>query len=256
MESKLHQLLTSWPSGAVRDVGSLVAGGYSLPLLAQYKKSKWLTSLGSGAVMRTGDSVELLGGIYALQHDLKLDVHVGERSALELQGRAHYVRHGKNTFHLIGSALKLPKWFMTFNWKVSLSYRSSKLFGKGLLLGLVPYQSQGFSILVSSPARAMLEYLDVVPKNRTLQEAKLLMEGLVDPRSKDVQALLEASRSIKVNRLFLLLAEECNHQWVRKLDYSKIKLGVGKRNLTKGGILHKKFQITVPAEILSERGEA
>lgn len=256
MESKIHQLLTSWPSGAVRDVGSLVACGYSLPLLAQYRKSKWLTSLGTGALMRTGDSVELLGGIYALQHDLKLDVHVGERSALELQGRAHYVRQGKNTFCLVGSALKLPKWFMTFNWKVSVSYRSSKLFERGFSLGLVPYQSQGFSVLVSSPARAMLEYLDVVPKSRTLQEAKLIMEGLVDLRSKDVQALLEASRSIKVNRLFLLLAEECNHQWAKKIDSSKISLGVGKRNLTRGGILHKKFQITVPAEILSERSEA
>ena len=255
MESKIHQLLTTWPFGAVRDVGTLVAGGYSLPLLAQYRKSKWLTSLGTGALMRTGDSVELLGGIYALQHDLKLDVHVGERSALELLRRAHYVRQGKSTFHLVGSALKLPKWFMTFNWKVSVAYRSSKLFESGVSLGLVAYQSQGFSVLVSSPARAMLEYLDVVPKKRTFQEAKLLMEGLVDLRSKEVQALLEASRSIKVNRLFLLLAEECNHQWVRKIDSSNIKLGTGKRNLIKGGILHKKFQITVPAEILSDRSE-
>jgi hypothetical protein len=251
MASKLHQLLTSWPSGAVRCVGSLVESGYSLPLLAQYKKSKWLTSLGKGALMRTGDSVELLGGIYALQHDLNLDIHVGERSALELHGRAHYLRRKKNTACLVGSALKPPKWFTTFNWKSSVSYRSSKLFEGGASLGLVPYESQGFSVLVSSPVRAMLEYLDVVPQNRTFQEAKLIMEGLVDLKATDVQALLEASRSIKVNRLFLLLAEDCNHQWVRKIDPSKIALGIGKRNLTKGGILHKKFQITVPAEILS-----
>jgi hypothetical protein len=101
----------------------------------------------------------------------------------------------------------------------------------------------------------MFEYLDVVPTKRSLQEAKLLMEGLNNLRPKNVQALLEASRSIKVNRLFLLLAEECNHQWVKKIDPSKIKLGTGKRNLTKGGVLHKKYQITVPAEILSGREE-
>jgi hypothetical protein len=256
MESKIHQLLTSWPAGAVRDVTAIVASGYSLPLLAQYRKSKWLTSLGTGALMRTGDSVDLLGGVYALQHDLKLDVHVGERSALELQRRAHYVRQGRNNFYLVGSALKLPKWFITFNWKTSVFYRSSKLFKPGFSIGLLPYQTQGFSILVSSPARAMLEYLDVVPKKYSFQEAKLLMEGLVDLRSKDIQLLLEGSSSIKVNRLFLLLAEECNHQWMKTINLSRIKLGIGKRNLVKGGVLHKKYQITVPAEILSSRSNA
>ena len=84
MESKIHHLLTSWPTGAVRDVGTLVASGYSLPLLAQYRKSNWLTSLGTGALMRTGDKVEYLGGTYALQHDLMLDVHVGERSSVDI----------------------------------------------------------------------------------------------------------------------------------------------------------------------------
>lgn len=255
MESKIHQILTSWPSGAARSVGNLVADGYSLPLLAQYRKSKWLTSLGTGALMRTGDNVQLLGGLYALQHDLKLDLHVGERSAFELQGRAHYLKFGKQSVQLIGTALKLPKWFMKYEWETEVSYRSSTLFKPGFSLGLVQYESQGFSVLISSPTRAMFEYLDVVPKMRRLEEAKLLMEGLNNLKAKDVQAFLEASRSIKVNRLFLLLAEECNHQWVKKIDSSKINLGTGKRNLTKGGILHKKFQITVPAEILSDKSE-
>jgi hypothetical protein len=99
----------------------------------------------------------------------------------------------------------------------------------------------------------MLEYLDGVPKQNSFEEAKLLMEGLVNLRVKEVKNLLEASKSIKVNRLFLMLAEECNHQWVKRLDASQVVLGVGKRNLFKGGILHKRFQITVPAEILSDR---
>lgn len=256
MDSKLHHLLTSWPSGAVKSVSDLVKRGYSLPLLAHYRKSNWLTALGSGALVRTGDKVECYGGIYAMQHDLQMDVHVGDRSALELHGQAHYVRHGKTTLYLIGSSPKLPRWFMTFNWATAFSYRSSKLFAPNLLLGLVPYESQGFSIQISSPARAMLEYLDGVPKEHSFEEAKLLMEGLVNLRAKEVERLLEASQSIKVNRLFLLLAEECNHQWVKRLDTSQVVLGVGKRNLFKGGILHKKFQITVPAEILSDRGRA
>jgi hypothetical protein len=246
-------LLTSWPAGTVKNVGNLVDQGYSLPLLAHYRRSNWLTSLGSGALMRTGDKVECFGGIYALQHDLKMDVHVGSRSALELQGMAHYVRQNRATLYLIGSSLKLPRWFMTFKWPSPFSYRSSRLFPANSLLGLIPYKSQDFTILISSPARAMLEYLDGVPKQNSFEEAKLLMEGLVNLRVKEVKNLLEASKSIKVNRLFLMLAEECNHQWVKRLDASQVVLGVGKRNLFRGGILHKRFQITVPAEILSDR---
>jgi hypothetical protein len=57
-----------------------------------------------------------------------------------------------------------------------------------------------------------------------------------------------------VKRLFLLLAEECRHAWVRRVAIDSIDLGVGPRNLTPGGKLHKKYRITVPTSILSGEG--
>lgn len=252
METKLHHLLTKWPTGAVRSIGTLVLQGYSQSLLAQYRKSKWLTSVGVGAVARTGDKVEYLGGLFALQQDLKMDVHVGGRTALELQHRAHFLRRRKTNAYLVGSSPKLPRWFTTFDWGTEIGYRASNLFKKKFNLGFAPYLHQGFQVLVSSVPRAMLEYLDIVPAQHSFEEAKLLMEGLVDLHPKEVQILLEACRSIKVKRLFLLLAEECGHKWANKLDLARIYLGIGKRNLQRGGVLHRKFQITVPAEILSD----
>ena len=60
-----------------------------------------------------------------------------------------------------------------------------------------------------------------------------------------VQQLLEVCRSVKVKRLFLFLAEEAGHAWVKELNILKLDLGKGKRSIVKGGRLDKRYQITV-----------
>ena len=44
----------------------------------------------------------------------------------------------------------------------------------------------------------------------------------------------------------MLLAENCKHAWVPKVDLSKIDFGKGKRMLVKGGRFDHKYKITVP----------
>ncbi|MBI5624486.1 MAG: type IV toxin-antitoxin system AbiEi family antitoxin domain-containing protein [Elusimicrobia bacterium] len=51
---------------------------------------------------------------------------------------------------------------------------------------------------------------------------------------------------MKAKRLFLLLAELCEHPWVAKLDLKRVNLGKGKRVLVKDGHLDPKYLITVP----------
>ncbi len=92
----------------------------------------------------------------------------------------------------------------------------------------------------------MMELLHLVPHDEPYEEAALLMEGLATLRPNLVQGLLESCRSIKVKRLFLHLAEECNHAWVDMLDTDGITLGQGKRMIVKGGRLDKRYNITVP----------
>jgi hypothetical protein len=253
MSTKLHQLLSKWPSGAVRAVSSLKKEGYSAGLLCQYRQSGWLTSLGDNAVYRTGDTISPLGGLYALQHDLHLSVHVGGRSALELQGLAHYLRNNRAELTLFGHEARLPKWFLSYDWRQPVHYRACNMVPVEFTEGLLLREHQGFKVLIATPALAMFEYLSLVPKETSCEEGLEIMSGLTTLRPEKVQRLLEACTSIKVKRLFLLLAEECNHPWVKRLDIDSVELGVGPRNLIEGGKLHKKYKITVPESILSRR---
>ena len=91
-----------------------------------------------------------------------------------------------------------------------------------------------------------MEVLYGVPGAESYEEAVLLMQGLTTLRPRLVQALLEHCVSVKVKRLFMVIAESCQHPWVKKLDVSKIDFGKGKRMLVKGGRLDPKYNITVP----------
>ena len=91
-----------------------------------------------------------------------------------------------------------------------------------------------------------MEVLYGVPQADSYEEARLLMEGLTTLRPRVVQGLLEKCASVKVKRLFMLLAENCKHAWVAKVDTAKIDFGKGKRMLVKGGRFDPKYQITVP----------
>ena len=90
-ESKLNALLGAQPSGVVLCTSWLVSQGYSLDLQKQYKKSHWFDAIGTGALIRHGDQVDYLGGVYALQTQLGLSVHPAAKTALSLQGKAHYL---------------------------------------------------------------------------------------------------------------------------------------------------------------------
>ncbi len=59
--------MTGPPVGVVYLSPWLANNGYSYDLQKGYRKSKWLTSIGNGAMIRSGDRVGYQGGIYALQ---------------------------------------------------------------------------------------------------------------------------------------------------------------------------------------------
>jgi hypothetical protein len=254
MSTKLNKLIANWPSGAIRAVSALKKEGYSQALLNKYRQSKWLTSVGDNAVYRTGDEISPLSALFALNEDLHINVHVGGRSALEFQGFAHYLRNERSELSFFGHKARIPKWVTEYKWKQKVHYRSTKLFPEDFVEGLNKKDEQGFHYVLSTPAQAMAEYLSLIPAAASVEEAKDIMAGLSTLRPERVQKLLEVCTSIKVKRLFLLLAEECNHAWTKKINIDSIDLGTGNRNLTPGGKLHKKYKITVPESILSGQG--
>lgn len=249
-EQKINSLLKVQPSGIVYLTSWLTQNGFSNQLLDKYKNSNWLTSVGTGAMIRSGDNVGYEGAIYALQQQAGLFVHPAGKTALSLLGKAHYLELSpKKAVVFGGKDEKLPTWCKTHDWGIQLDYYSSSFLPADI--GLVEVELKTFSIQVSSAARAILECLFLAPKNQELVECYQLMEGLNNLRPNLVQNLLETCTSIKVKRLFLFLAEKANHSWVKHLNIEKIDLGSGKRSIVKNGVYNPKYKITVPAELVN-----
>lgn len=243
---KLHKLL-NFPLGLVLTSGYLQSQGFDLQLLARYKKSRWLASIGDGAYIRHGDKVDWQGALAAIQYQLKLPVHCGARTALELQGYSHYAEAKQRSIFLFAPpGQKLPRWFIQRNWDVNLIYKTTALFPDKLSGSYSDFAAGNFTFRISSPERAALEMLYHVPAKQGFDEAARILESLLTLRPALLQKLLEECNSFKTKRLFLHMATAANLPFLSKLDLTKINLGKGDRTIIKGGRLDPQYRITVP----------
>jgi len=253
--TKINRLLQHWPQGTVATTSWLNAHEVSSNLARWYVKAGWLARVGTGAYSRTGDSVDWRGGLFALQTQLGMSVHVAALTALELQGRAHYLPLGSaQRVKLISDKSEhLPTWFKNHPWQARVQHHTLTLFSSILLESMTKLDCGGFEVLMSSPERAILEEIRLAQTNTAIEHNLQLVENLVTLRPQLVQELLEACQSIKAKRLFLWSAERAQHAWVEDLDIDRIELGSGKRQIYKGGRLDAKYQITVPeTEVLPD----
>ena len=247
-DRKLNHLLQAWPSGAVFTQRKLAELGIYRQLISKYTRHGWVRKLGTGAYARAGDTVDWRGGLYALQTQLGMTVHVGADTALTHLGRAHFIPLGSpQRVKLISDqAEQLPVWFRQYSWNADLRHHCLNLFDAIPDQASAQLSHGGFQILLSSPERAIMEHIRLARTNDGIDYVVELMNGLSTLRPDVVQALLEACRSIKVKRLLLWAAETAQHHWMEQLDLDRIDLGKGKRQLYKGGRLDTKYQITVP----------
>ena len=244
---KLNYLLKAWPKGTVAVSCWLKEQGVYRQLSEIYEKSAWIESIGHGAFKHSGDSLDWPGGLYALQKQLKLNVHVGGRSALELQGYMHFIPLGENhPVFLFGLKRFLPVWFKQYQWKQPMKYVYTNCFPYKDKIGLTEKDMGGYSITLSSYELAIMEVFYLVDKDETYEHASLLMEGLKTLRPAVVQELLEKTTSIKVKRLFMHFADKFNHPWVNYLNLENVCFGKGKRVIGKGGNFDSKYNISVP----------
>jgi hypothetical protein len=165
-----------------------------------------------------------------------------------LLGKAHYVPLGNREKIVLFSARgeRLPAWFLKRDWHAEIRHVVSSLLPPAATAGFTKVKENGFEYTVSSAERAILEFLDDVPRKGTLEEAEQLFEGLMTLRPDIVGGLLRQCSSIKVKRLFMALAERSNHSWVPALNLKQVDFGKGKRLLALHGFLHPKYQITLP----------
>ncbi|UYQ92838.1 type IV toxin-antitoxin system AbiEi family antitoxin [Chitinophaga horti] len=251
--TKINRLLTSQPFGIVLQSDWLTEQGYNSDLQKRYRKGNWLKSIGTGAMIRTGDKVGYEGAIYALQTQSTLTVHPGGRTALFFLGKAHYLELSAKKAVLFGNkGERLPAWFQKHDWGIALDYYPTSFLPPDI--GMVEVELKNFSINVSGAVRAFMECLYLAPEKQELMECFELMEGLNNLRPNQVQDLLEKCESVKVKRLFLYLAEKAGHEWFQYLVLRKVDLGHGKRSIVKNGVYVDKYKITVPKE-LEEHGK-
>lgn len=249
-ESRINRLLKQCPDGTPMTSPWLEKQGVTPQLAARYKKSGWLTPLGRGAWIRTGKQLDWKLVIYALQTQLNMQVYPAGKTALELQGRAHYIPMGRNPplFLSIPAGERLPDWFTKQPFATTLTKLNSTALFDPVYTALTDWKGPDFSIKISTPERAILELCHLVPQKVDTEEVMLLMQGLTGLHPQLMQKALTDCQSVKAKRLFLALAEIVAHPWFERLDPGKLDLGRGKRVLPIHGKLHPRFQITVPDE--------
>lgn len=249
---KLNKLLSGWQPGVVYTSSWLDEKGYSPDMIYGYKQSGWIKTLGRGAYIRFSDEPAWEGALYALQEQLKLPVHVGGETALQLQGYSHFISPKLSYCHLYTPTKnKLPKWFTDNEWGVEIILHISTLFGNKTL-GIKELEQNMIPIKVADAERAILEMLSHVNSESTFLKAWQIMEGMMTLRPAMMQQLLEACNSVKVTRLCLYMSERHQLPWLKSLNKEKFDVGSGNRSIVKGGKLNEKYQITVPKSVEEE----
>lgn len=261
-ERPLNRLLNALPEGVAVPSAWLTANGISPQLVRKYVVGGWLRPLGRGVYARPAQPVAWQGVVLGLQRLGGCPVHLGGVTALNLQGYAHYLPLGGETrIHLWSHAfdfLSLPAWVAAVQMPQKLLLQRVRLFspetGAEGLTG-VPTGLRDWQLSVAASERAIMEVLSLVDETEaSFIHAAELFDGLTVLRPDVVQRLLEGCRSIKVRRLFLFLASRQDYAWCRKLQLESIGLGSGKRMVTRGGRLDKRFLITVPEGMDAESG--
>jgi len=278
IKEKLNWLQRFLPEGLLADATWLEDHGYSGALRNKYVAHGWLDRVARGVYRRPPPQlpdgsaergVSWEGVVISLQTLLDAKFVVGGRTALELQGFAHYLSSApQREVHLYGTD-KRPAWILKLNLESRFVLHNAKrLFPNDVVMDAdkeandvlvrssYVRQTRGkweWPLVVSSSERAILELLDEMPERETFHQADMLFEGLRNLSPRKLQPLLQACRSVKVKRLFLWFAERHRPPWLSALDRSGIDLGKGKRMLVKGGKLDPKFNITVPESLDADR---
>lgn len=239
----LTNILLTIPDNGIACAAFLTKQGLSHDNLKQYVKRGHLDSVGRGAYCKHGHKPPLSAALTAAVNQLATPIHLGGWSALALRGLLHFLPAVKLPDTLYAPTnTRLPAWLET---AYADKYRCQKTNLLPDKTGIEDREVDRFIIPVSSPERAILEYLYEVPEGHPLNEAYQIMEMMYTARASMLQILLESCRSIKVKRLFCLLAEDLNHSWFEDLDFSRINLGSGNRIIEKGGTYRSKWLVTV-----------
>src|ERR1700682_5499584 len=128
----LNRLEREVPEGVLVDAAWLKRRGYSRQLLSHYVTAGWLTQPTRGVYSRPRGSLSWQPGVISLQALLDYPLLVGGRTALELQGYAHYLPHEQKEVHLYGPKPP-PKWLYKLPLNTHFVYHNDRKLFRSLL---------------------------------------------------------------------------------------------------------------------------
>ncbi len=250
-EPKIRQSLPDiLPEGQVVNRAWLFGKGFDRPAVDYYLRSKRLLPVAHGYYRLPGPPLRWQHILYSL-NELGFDLHVGGDSALENTGVAHYLSSG-NVIHFYGCDAP-PPWSHEVATGSVLVHHGKGGFSCHEPAG-IDFRSFGtwdWPLPESTPERAFLEILLKVTDEHDFRSVDKLFDSAVSLRPKVVQAVLNASQSVKAKRLFCWYAERHRHSWFEHINVTNVDLGRGKRQIVAQGRLDNRYQITVPADMVS-----
>ncbi|MBF2754345.1 MAG: type IV toxin-antitoxin system AbiEi family antitoxin [Gammaproteobacteria bacterium AqS3] len=263
---KLKSLLDTVPSGTLVDSKWMRRNQISDSLCHDYAQRGWLHRLAQGVYIRPEKEFHPTKLIdwrilaVSMHKIMEIDFHVGGMTAIELHGLQHYIRmSGKQPVQIY--AEKLPGWLEKIDANAVFQPRSLKLFsdpkqGIGSLRNQTPGLGGEINFPVSTPERAILEVLDMLPKEVGFDHLDKVFESLYNLSPRKLMPLLQSCRKVKIIRLFFAFADRHRHAWLKYLDKDSLDFGKGDRQFFKGGKIHPEYRITLPQTFFdSEHGD-
>jgi hypothetical protein len=247
---KINQILLDWKPGDIHGSQWLRSYGADRKLAYKYCKSGYLNKVVSGVFIRANDIPNPYAVIRYLQEETKLKLHISGRTALELQGHAHYLSMGqKSKMYMVSYESRVfPKWAKEHWGHFEISFKKSSLLKTENFLNEIEGDG-GFKVLVASRELAILELIESLDLSSSLETIENYAESLNTLRPEILQELLEKCQSVKVKRVFLYISEKLSLPFFDKLNLKSIDLGSGKRVVVNGGSLNTKYNITVDREL-------
>jgi len=227
--------------------------GYERTAIDYYVRSGKLESVGRGVYRRPGPPLKWEHLFYSLQ-ELGYSLHVGGKSALDLQGYTHYLPLGdvKKEITLYGKS-KLPAWINNIDKNINFIAYSQKGITNLPINSLtsIAFGHWDWKLNISSIELALFEFLSQVKEEADFLVADKYFESATVLKTELLNELLHSSTHIQTKRLFMWFSDRHSHQWSSKLNLDNVDLGRGKRSIIKGGAFDKKYNITVPKEMIN-----
>jgi len=210
--------------------------GYSKQQMYQFVKHNKFNKKAYGIYTLKGQNPEPLSYIEAYERQCNKRVYVGALSALRLHGVSQNIPFNTR-YQIYYNEQRINRWLLDqkdYIWTRNNLFNSS--------VGITKKNN----LSLSSPERAILEAISLLPKQGDFEEVYHTLLLLPSLRPQLLMDLICECKSIKTKRLFLYMLKHVNFTWKSKLDLSKVDIGKGIRQLYPEGKLDPDYHLYVP----------